>query len=144
MPAYGERAGTRFRRKRAEGEKREAKPLLVGVADLGVIFYKYSRKDDLEKEINAKINPKRDKFDGEAREQTAELDALKAKIRAAAAAEKPNLEAELRWKVADFKAVRDGWEAQLKADVERVLIPVLDEVGPRSARTERNAVSTSS
>src|SRR5277367_4625741 len=39
-----------------QAPKPEARPLLVGVMDIGIVFKGYKRKDDLEKMINAKKN----------------------------------------------------------------------------------------
>ena len=109
---------------RAEGDKRERSPLLVGVVDLGAAFKGYDRKEDLEKEINA---TKR-RFEEEAREQQAQLESFKAKVDRADADDRPKLDGDLRIKVATFKAEREEWERSLKLDIERMTVAILDEI----------------
>jgi Skp family chaperone for outer membrane proteins len=109
---------------RAEGEKREAKPLLVGVVDIGVVFKGFKKKDDLEKQVNAT----KSKYEAEALEQQAELEGLRTKIQRADDEDKPGLESELRAKVTAFKAQRDGWELELKREIERLTLAILEDI----------------
>jgi Skp family chaperone for outer membrane proteins len=108
-----------------EGEERKARPLLVGTVDIGVVFQKYKRKDDLEKEINTL----REGFEKEAAKQNADLEAMQKKLpQDRKSPEFRQQSLEIQQAMAKIRFERDQWDSKLKAEIERITGLVLDEI----------------
>jgi Skp family chaperone for outer membrane proteins len=109
----------------AEGNEPKARPLLVGVIDIGLVFKNYSRKDEIEREINAT----KAGYERQAQQQEKEIDEKKRN-----APSDPNSQEYRDWiedlkeTGAVIKARRDRWEATLKAQVERVTVQMLEDI----------------
>jgi Skp family chaperone for outer membrane proteins len=110
----------------AEGTEPKAKPLLVGVVDIGLAFKNYSRKDDLEKEINAV----KDGYQQEAEKEEAVLETKRRHLALLTPSSDKyrDLNQDVKETIALMKVRREGWEAKLKADVERLTLLVLDDI----------------
>jgi Skp family chaperone for outer membrane proteins len=109
----------------ALAQERAARPLLVGVVDIGRVFKTYTRKDELEKAIN----DKRNLLVKEAEQQDADLRALGAKAppesdKAAVAKFTADVEAAR----ARIKTRRDEMESELKEEVEQLTLSILHDV----------------
>ena len=114
-----------------EGSERKPKPLLVGTVDLGVVFQKYERRADLEKEINdekAKIASKFDELRGKVDEGGRALQKV--------AADAPDfLEKKYaqRKLVDELNAYKDESDDRLKARMENMTFTLLDDVEKETA-----------
>lgn len=103
--------------------------LKVGLVDIGVVFKKYVRKDDLEKEIN---NQKTN-YEKQAQQQAQVLDGLRQGL--SLLKEGSDLwrqkKKELNLQVSQMKVIRDGWEEELKIQIENLTLMILNEIEDR-------------
>lgn len=109
---------------RGQGESREAKPLLVGVVDVSVVFKKYKRREALEKDVNAT----KEDFEKQAQQQQHELEALRSKLAGSEGKTDPHVPGELKHKLAAFKGWRDGAEERLKMDADWMVVAILSDM----------------
>jgi Skp family chaperone for outer membrane proteins len=109
-----------------EGEERKPKPLLVGTVDVGVLFKKYERRDDLEKEINAE----RQKIESKFNELRSHVDEATKVLQGTAATAPDYLEKKYaqRKLVDELNAFKDESDERLKTDVEKMTLATLDDI----------------
>jgi Skp family chaperone for outer membrane proteins len=103
--------------------------LRVGLVDIGVVFKAYKRKDDLEKEINSK----KEGYENQAKAQEGILDGIRQSMRLMDP--KSDLfrqkAKELKLAGTQDKVIRDGWEEELKIQVENLTLMILNEIEDR-------------
>lgn len=104
--------------------------LRVGLVDIGVVFKSYKRKDDLEKEINSK----KEGYEGQAKAQEQILEGIRNQMslivdRSSDMYRQKNKE--LKLQVSQMKVIRDGWEEELKIQVENLTLMILNEIEDR-------------
>ncbi len=103
--------------------------LKVGLVDIGVVFKSYKRKDDLEKEINnQKLN-----FEKQAQEQQKVLEGLRNNLNLLKDGSDlwRQKRKELNLQVSQMKVIRDGWEEELKIQIENLTLMILNEIEDR-------------
>jgi Skp family chaperone for outer membrane proteins len=106
--------------------------LKIGLVDIGVVFKKYKRKDDLEKEINAR----KDNYEKQGAEQQKILEGLRNSLNLIK--EGTDLwrqkKKELNLQVSQMKVIRDGWEEELKIQIENLTLSILNEIENRVSK----------
>jgi Skp family chaperone for outer membrane proteins len=103
--------------------------LRLGLVDIGVVFKAYKRKDDLEKEINSK----KEGYEKQAQAQEAILEGIRKNM--SILDPKSDMyrqkNKELKLQVSQMKVIRDGWEEELKIQVENLTLMILNEIEDR-------------
>jgi Skp family chaperone for outer membrane proteins len=103
--------------------------LKVGLVDIGVVFKQYVRKDDLEKEINAR---KQD-YEKQAAEQQKTLEGLRMSLQNYKEGSDMwrQKRKDMNLQVSQMKVIRDGWEEDLKIQIENLTLMILNEIEDR-------------
>ncbi len=103
--------------------------LKVGLIDIGLVFKKYQRKDDLEKEINAL----RESYEKQAQKQQDELDGMMKTMTLLKPDTDPwrQKKKEIKLLQSQIKVIRDGWDEELKIKVENLTLMILNEIEDR-------------
>lgn len=101
----------------------------VGLVDIGVVFKRYKRKEDLEKEINAR----KEGYEKQGQEQRKVLEGLQNSLNLIK--EGTDLyrqkRKELNLQMSQMKVIRDGWEEDLKFQIENLTLMILNEIENR-------------
>jgi len=103
--------------------------LKIGLIDIGVIFKKYHRKDDLEKEINAR----KDGYEKQQLDQQKTLDGLMTAM--STIKEGSDLwrqkRKEYNLQMSQMKVIREGWKEELQIQIENLTLMILNEIENR-------------
>jgi len=110
----------------AGAEEKKARPLLVGVVDIGTAFKKYERKDDLEKQINAQ----KESLEATGKKLQAEVEAARSALSGLTPGTDEYFAADIDFKrkLAALKATTDAFEGLLKHKVEQFTLQLLGEM----------------
>jgi len=103
--------------------------LRVGLVDIGKVFKEYKRKGDLEKEINAR----KENYEKQAMKQQDELEGMRKSMQLLQEGSDAwrQKRREINLLVSQMKVIRDGWEEDLKIQVENLTLMILNEIENR-------------
>lgn len=106
-----------------------ASTLKIGLVDIGVVFKNYKRKEDLEKEINAKKNS----YEDQAKAQETTLEGMRKALTLTQVGSDlyRQKSKEIKLQMSQMKVIRDGWEEELKIQVENLTLMILNEIEDR-------------
>jgi Skp family chaperone for outer membrane proteins len=107
-------------------EKPTTGGLKLALVDIGVVFKNYKRKDDLEKQINAK----KESLENQAKEQGNKIEGVRKQLELLKAdtplwRQKRN---EVKLLIKEAEAMRDSMDEELKLEVENLTLMILDEI----------------
>jgi Skp family chaperone for outer membrane proteins len=107
-------------------EEPKARPLLVGVVDLGVAFKGYKRKEEFERIVN----DEKDQLEADAKRRGVELERLRRSIELFKEGTEgyENKKYELTVAMKNYELARDHANEVLKRRVENLTLQILDEI----------------
>ena len=101
----------------------------VGLVDIGLVFKNYERKATLETEIN----DRKLSYEKQAEDQRKVLEGLSAALRNLKEGSDTwrQKKKEINLQASQMKVTRDGWEEDLKIQIENLTLMILDEIEDR-------------
>ena len=103
--------------------------LRIGLIDIGVVFKNYSRKADLEKQINAK----KDELENKSKAEADKLEGIRRSMQTL----QPGTDLfrqkakELKLGRSQLQVMQDNWQEDLKFQIENLTLMILDEIEDR-------------